>query len=432
MIIKKVLCILLIASLVVLNKSVDICSTESRFDNLSVFGLNELSLACTEVESHLFSEAVYKLDNTKGSFVLLDDDWNICYIERFFEVKNAQSKKELGGCFDSLESLHIALRQYFISDEYEMIESFPFDSNTICEKYEKVESVAMKKVYNPYDSYTVFIDTNFNTLVLLFRCDSKVNIEEQTIIEPEQVLTSLDLNTTIESEALCFLDMNDLDPSLGKQGGNFKLVYIIKTRGETIYVDAYNSEVFLISHFKSVYGGAVATTDFANYSGSLNLAKTGLENLGYYTTSSVVTNYLHSNVPNYLNEGFYILAHGMPTYIKTDVAGVPNSEIYFYPSQAANQSINYKFVFLDACYTAANTTWSSAFSIYSTSTNKAFLGWSDSVGDYDALVFCNYFWNYVLYAGSVNLAAAQAVYSSYPFYCPIYFIGDYNYDGYHY
>lgn len=40
---------------------------------------------------------------------------------------------------------------------------------------------------------------------------------------------------------------------------------------------------------------------------------------------------------------------------------------------------NWRFVFLDACYSAAGTGWSNQFNIYSYSQSRAFLGWSDTV-----------------------------------------------------
>lgn len=56
---------------------------------------------------------------------------------------------------------------------------------------------------------------------------------------------------------------------------------------------------------------------------------------------------------------------------------------------------NWHFVFLDSCLSAANTNFSNAFHIYSGSTNKAFLGWYNTVNSLPAYYWTLYFKNYI-------------------------------------
>ena len=44
---------------------------------------------------------------------------------------------------------------------------------------------------------------------------------------------------------------------------------------------------------------------------------------------------------------------------------------------------NWKFVFLDACNTGTST-WASAFNITDNSSNRAYIGWSDTIDDENA------------------------------------------------
>ncbi|MGI6361373.1 MAG: PepSY domain-containing protein [Bacillota bacterium] len=87
--------------------------------------------------------------------------------------------------------------------------------------------------------------------------------------------------------------------------------------------------------------------------------------------------------------GFYFCGHG--SY--HDIGDVYNGNWTTMESSAVEG--NWKFVVLDACSTAKNATWSNAFKIYTTSTNKAFVGWSDTGTFATSNSFNYYFWYYV-------------------------------------
>lgn len=88
----------------------------------------------------------------------------------------------------------------------------------------------------------------------------------------------------------------------------------------------------------------------------------------------------------------------------------------------------YKFVFLDACNTAS-TQWKNAFNISNSSTNKAFLGWTDTVTTTASYNFCVDFWSYISSSYTVYEAAQDAADNGTG--RPIEFTGDTDYNGYY-
>ena len=91
---------------------------------------------------------------------------------------------------------------------------------------------------------------------------------------------------------------------------------------------------------------------------------------------------------------------------------------------------SYKFVFLDACNTGSEKTWANAFGITDgTSSNKAFLGWYQSVGANMAYDYCVSFWNSVSSNKAVRQVALEVA-ESQSGDQPIRFWGNRSYNGY--
>lgn len=94
---------------------------------------------------------------------------------------------------------------------------------------------------------------------------------------------------------------------------------------------------------------------------------------------------------------------------------------------------NWRFVFLDACYSAAGTGWSNQFNIYSYSQSRAFLGWSDTVEGGNSTDFSSAFFPEVIAGNHSNNIRDAAVWAAdqVPGYhtAPIKFIGDRTYRG---
>lgn len=81
---------------------------------------------------------------------------------------------------------------------------------------------------------------------------------------------------------------------------------------------------------------------------------------------------------------FYSCSHGSATVISSRKNESDENRRFYYTNVPTG---TYKFVFLDACSTAS-TQWKNAFGISSSSTNKAFLGWTDTVGTTASYNFC--------------------------------------------
>ena len=94
---------------------------------------------------------------------------------------------------------------------------------------------------------------------------------------------------------------------------------------------------------------------------------------------------------------------------------------------------NWRFVFLDACYSAAGTGWSNQFNIYSYSQSRAFLGWSDTVEGGNSTDFSSAFFPEVIAGNHSNNIRDAAVWAAdqVPGHhtAPIKFIGDRTYRG---
>ena len=94
---------------------------------------------------------------------------------------------------------------------------------------------------------------------------------------------------------------------------------------------------------------------------------------------------------------------------------------------------NWRFVFLDACYSAAGTGWSNQFNIYNYSQSRAFLGWSDTVEGGNSTDFSSAFFPEVIAGNHSNNIRDAAVWAAdqVPGYhtAPIKFIGDRTYRG---
>lgn len=210
-----------------------------------------------------------------------------------------------------------------------------------------------------------------------------------------------------------------------EQADFVRLAYkITVNNGSIIYIDAVTGENL---------GGATSLSEnakaFSLYDLPLaitigNAAYAGLKNLGY--NSDLYVGFgpdMYTSMKTFLNSsnsyGFYVSCHGTSNYL-TDI-----KSWWLYSSEITG---NWHFVFLDACSTAANTTWANAFKINGYS-RRAFLGWSTIVSTDNTYLFATFFWPQVG-LGSIRDAAVWAA-SKVPGAgtTPIRFYGDYTYSG---
>lgn len=141
--------------------------------------------------------------------------------------------------------------------------------------------------------------------------------------------------------------------------------------------------------------GVFSTQDFVGYYGvpTVQVAKTGIEKLGYSVThynesvssKSTVMDYINTSGKNYC---LYLKCHASPT-----VLAIVNESASTYISQS-EISGNWHFVFLDGCSTAADDGWANAFNTVGYS-NRAFLGWYQTVWTDKVYDFSLVFWDEV-------------------------------------
>lgn len=152
--------------------------------------------------------------------------------------------------------------------------------------------------------------------------------------------------------------------------------------------------------------------------------------MGYTPIKSKNSQNFRTEVPNILKSGvkaFYSCSHGSTNVISSK-KDADNKDRQFHRNNVP--SGNYKFIYLDACNTGKNSDWANAFGIYDgTTSNKAFLGWYESVGQKLSYDFSVQLWKKLDKNISVRNAALKAA-DAVPEYCPIRFRGNRNYNGY--
>ena len=206
---------------------------------------------------------------------------------------------------------------------------------------------------------------------------------------------------------------------------DLRLAYMVSTASSVVYVDAYTAEVVGGDIYKAVRGGAIGASELSTSSASINLAKSSLEDMGYTTTTKLLSSQFGTDVPSLLKSAFYSCSHGNATMISSR-KDLDDENRAFYSSDVPTGT--YKFVFLDACETAS-TQWKNAFGISSSSTNKAFLGWTETVTTTASYNFCVDFWSYISSTYTVYEAAQDAADNDAN--KPIQFTGDTDYNGYY-
>lgn len=142
------------------------------------------------------------------------------------------------------------------------------------------------------------------------------------------------------------------------------------------------------------------------------------------------TSGLKSSILNYIALGgneyaMYIRCHANSSYI----AGKNSANNVVWKIYPSDLSGNWHFVFLDGCQTGATSNFASALHIYGYS-NRAFLGWYDTVLLNVSGPFVEYFWP--ILASSTSKTVRQAALDTAVLFTsntPIRFYGDTTYNG---
>lgn len=328
---------------------------------------------------------------------------------------------------------------------YELTSSNAFDDDYWMLTWQKRTSI---NVLNQYDAIDAVYDRHTKALVAYSRFNDKPNTPK-TIINSKDALKSLKNKSVLvdikkvedtdisgelsyvkknySSEERRFIDTNEV-----------RLAYKFNIdSNNSAYVDAETGDVISLSTTRSSTAKAFSVNDggiaFPDPVQQTNDATSCFDSLGYSTFTPLISNSstLDDNVLLFLERsdayGFYIACHGNQAQTKI----FTNSGDNYWEIIPSQISGNWKFVFIDACWSANGTAWSNAFHIYNTSTNRAFLGWFDAVDGVSATEFTHSFFpevKYHAYTSNIRNAAVWAA-TQVTGYTPIRFYGDIYYNG---
>lgn len=367
------------------------------------------------------------IEFSNTSYAFLDGNGKIVRIKRVDEIRTRKNVRSASASrFESIDSLKTYIEQNLIGEGYALVDEYHFSEDVLSLRYEKI---LFSDAVDQYDYVSVRINTSLNELETFYRANSGFQLEkDKSVITEEEAIVAandiLEAGTEITSIRLATVKTNTyFNSSVTKD--EIRLAYLISTPSDVVYVDAYTAEVIGGDTYKAVRGGAIGASELTTASASINLAKSTLENMGYTTTTKKLSSQFGLDVPSLLKSAFYSCSHGSATVISSR-KNESDENRRFYCADVPDGT--YKFVFLDACNTAS-TQWKNAFNISNSSTNKAFLGWTDTVKTTASYNFCVDFWSYISSSYTVYEAAQDAADNGTG--RPIEFTGDTDYNGYY-
>lgn len=430
------------------NDTDDLTNFQKSMDILEELGCNVKNDSQTLTFKSIKNDNKINLGN--DSFALLDEDDRIISIDRIKET-NEDSFRQSTPKID-FRLTQTLVEKKLVKEGYELVQSGYFDDTTLRLRYEKIMPSGG---HNQYDAYDVYIDTENGALVSFKK--KGVEKEEFSLRSLSQIRNPISENKAI-SIANEFLKKYNKEPiqevKIGTAIPNndfFRIikgdsvdgtpivinednivdqdirdVYILDNENLEVYVDLYSGEL-LGGDLFMYEGGSISVPDVAYGTARATDAHSGLARMGYdpVDVAASVTNFKSraNRMLGYGLKAFYAGCHGSASSIGTNKDG--GSYIRYTDVPISN----YQFVFLAACNTAANTNWSDAFGIYNgTSTNKAFLGWYESINSVQNYNYCWQLWNQTSRGKSVRNAALDAA-NKITEYCPIRFRGNRSYDG---
>ncbi len=298
------------------------------------------------------------------------------------------------------------------------------------------ERVYANGAVNPYDSLKVSIAANNEIIALNHFSEQPEQIQSASVARTtviNEVCRDIDVSYSAKNDAvsLVYVKPNFFWNKDGVAYENcdvLRLAYVVENQdGAIVYIDAETGENLGGSIQKAMAGVfACGGLDYAYESAAL--AESGMRSLNYTVDTDVWTVALGSEIRLFMGlssaYGLYIDSHGSASSIGDNSTWSIN---------ASEITGNWHFVFLDACSTAASTTWANAFKINGYS-SRAFLGWSNNVTIGNAYKFCKVFWKEIEQRNHYNSVEAIAEWSANQIpgsgTTPIRFYGDQSYAGY--
>lgn len=324
-----------------------------------------------------------------------------------------------------------------MDENYDLVGSEEFDDD-----YWRLTWVkSYGSIQNPYESVNAVVNRRTRELTTYRRFDEVPNTITPGITQSEafERLTQLDtvegLNLSNAECELTFTKRNYLrdENSTTRHYGEVRMAYHFTIGNYSVYIDAVTGEDIAYSEKRMVARAFSADGEgaFPNPQKQTADATTCFNELGYTTYEPCISAqyYLRQSLDAFIDDdnayGLYLACHGDEDQTVLSGLGwtMGRDDIHG----------NWRFVFLDACYSAAGTGWSNQFNIYSYSQSRAFLGWSDTVEGGNATDFSSAFFPEVIAGNHSNNIRDAAVWAAdqVPGHhtAPIKFIGDRTYRG---
>lgn len=324
-----------------------------------------------------------------------------------------------------------------MDENYDLVGSEEFDDD-----YWRLTWVkSYGSIQNPYESVNAVVNRRTRELTTYRRFDEVPNTITPGITQSEafERLTQLDtvewLNLSNAECELTFTKRNYLrdENSTTRHYGEVRMAYHFTIGNYSVYIDAVTGEDIAYSEKRMVARAFSADGEgaFPNPQKQTADATTCFNELGYTTYEPCISAqyYLRQSLDAFIDDdnayGLYLACHGDEDQTVLSGLGwtMGRDDIHG----------NWRFVFLDACYSAAGTGWSNQFNIYSYSQSRAFLGWSDTVEGGNSTDFSSAFFPEVIAGNHSNNIRDAAVWAAdqVPGHhtAPIKFIGDRTYRG---
>lgn len=291
-------------------------------------------------------------------------------------------------------------------------------------------------VLNPYDMVTVTVDARDGSVMLMDRNKETLDETDVVVTETGAIRRSQPLRQELGGLAVSSTELTVFRPNfywesteVAYQEADFvRLAWRVTLEdGSAIYIDARTGETLGGDRTLAYARSVCAVPTFTDSQLCVNLAKAGLERLGYvHHLNSVNYSINQDDIKYILNQSnlkaLYLTCHG-----DSDSGHIwaKGWEIFYLQIKSG-----YKFVYLDACYSSLKNHFAKAF-LGSEKEGKAFVGWNVEVYQSDSAWFNRYFWPQIGEKTILDavLVTRSAALSNYRTTCNPGFYGDASYHG---
>ncbi len=291
-------------------------------------------------------------------------------------------------------------------------------------------------VLNPCDMITVTIDARDGSVMLMDRNSEVPEVTDVVVTEAGAVRRSQPLRNELGGLSINSTTLTVFRPNfhwesteVEYQEADFvRLAWCVTLEdGSVIYIDSQTGEILGGSSALEYARSVCAEPSFTDSQQCVDLAREGLEELGYVHHLNSVNYHINQDDIEYvLNrsnlKALYLTCHGSRDSKRI---GAEGWEISYTQIKSG-----YKFVYLDACFSSLKNYFAKAF-LGSEKERKAFVGWNVRVLECDSASFNRYFWPQIgrMTILDAVLVARSTALSNYRTSCNPGFYGDASYSG---